>query len=189
MLFVFWGFCLHLSKPFMLKVENVKALLEVETRVLLQQQKVLCEGREMRNSEMLSALGVKDEDWIMIVSNVTLRSVDCGSLVGRVPKLILQIKGFTDATNRKRLKIDTPRPEGGHAGRHVSVTQPFTQFGSFKNTITKMKHPRVSPTFVNSVRTPLDSSWPPKLCYLEPGGAQNKIEWVSKTKVFRKYFI
>ncbi|XP_050146073.1 uncharacterized protein LOC126621576 isoform X3 [Malus sylvestris] len=122
MLFVFWGFCLHLSKPFMLKVENVKALLEVETRVLLQQQKVLCEGREMRNSEMLSALGVKDEDWIMIVSNVTLRSVDCGSLVGRVPKLILQIKGFTDATNRKRLKIDTPRPEGGHTGRHVSVT-------------------------------------------------------------------
>nr|XP_028958583.1 uncharacterized protein LOC108171182 isoform X3 [Malus domestica] len=103
MLFVFWGFCLHLSKPFMLKVENVKTLLEVETRVLLQQQKVLCEGREMRNSEMLSALGVKDEDWIMIVSNVTLRSVDCGSLVGRVPKLILQIKGFTDATNRKRI--------------------------------------------------------------------------------------
>ncbi|RXH98433.1 hypothetical protein DVH24_010758 [Malus domestica] len=85
------------------EVENVKTLLEVETRVLLQQQKVLCEGREMRNSEMLSALGVKDEDWIMIVSNVTLRSVDCGSLVGRVPKLILQIKGFTDATNRKRL--------------------------------------------------------------------------------------
>ncbi|RXH98429.1 hypothetical protein DVH24_010754 [Malus domestica] len=106
----------------MLKVENVKAMLEVETRVLLQQQKLLCEGREMRNSEMLSALGVKDEDWIMIVSNVASSSpfvllkirsamlsqmLVLGALIvgvlGRVPKLILQIKGFTDATNRKRL--------------------------------------------------------------------------------------
>ncbi|XP_050117643.1 uncharacterized protein LOC126595366 [Malus sylvestris] len=87
----------------LLFVENVKALLEVETRVLLQQQQLLYNGMEMRNSEMLSALGVNDEDLIMIVSNVASRSVDCGSLVGRVPKLILQIKGFTDATNRKRL--------------------------------------------------------------------------------------
>ncbi|CAB4281920.1 unnamed protein product [Prunus armeniaca] len=50
-------------------VENVKALLEVETRVLLQQQQLLYNGREMRNSEKLSALGVKDEDLIMMVSN------------------------------------------------------------------------------------------------------------------------
>ncbi|KAI3419891.1 uncharacterized protein J3R85_013002 [Psidium guajava] len=49
-------------------VENVKALLEVETRVPLQQQQLLYNGREMRNSEKLSALGVKDEDLVMMVS-------------------------------------------------------------------------------------------------------------------------
>ncbi|KAM1012041.1 hypothetical protein ACFX2C_047317 [Malus domestica] len=48
-------------------VENVKALLEVE------QQQLLYNGREMRNSEMLSALGVRDEDFIMIVSNAASR--------------------------------------------------------------------------------------------------------------------
>ncbi|RXI00211.1 hypothetical protein DVH24_037759 [Malus domestica] len=50
-------------------VENVKVLLEVETQVLLQGQQLLYNGREMRNSEMLSALGVRDEDFIVIVSN------------------------------------------------------------------------------------------------------------------------
>ncbi|KAI6690750.1 hypothetical protein NL676_027578 [Syzygium grande] len=50
-------------------VENVKALLEVETRVPLQQQQLLYNGREMRNSEKLSALGVKDEDLVMMVSS------------------------------------------------------------------------------------------------------------------------
>ncbi|KAK0599644.1 hypothetical protein LWI29_007246 [Acer saccharum] len=52
-------------------VENVKALLEVETRVPLQQQQLLYSGREMRNVEKLSALGVKDEDLVMMVSNAT----------------------------------------------------------------------------------------------------------------------
>ncbi|PRQ34995.1 putative DNA damage-inducible protein [Rosa chinensis] len=50
-------------------VENVKALLEVETRVLLQNQQLLYNGKEVRNSERLSALGVKDDDLIMMVSN------------------------------------------------------------------------------------------------------------------------
>nr|XP_048323213.1 protein DNA-DAMAGE INDUCIBLE 1 isoform X2 [Ziziphus jujuba var. spinosa] len=50
-------------------VENVKALLEVETRVPLQQQQLLYNGKEMRNFEKLSALGVKDEDLVMMVSN------------------------------------------------------------------------------------------------------------------------
>ncbi|KAL5577745.1 hypothetical protein UlMin_019444 [Ulmus minor] len=50
-------------------VENVKALLEVETRVPLQQQQLLYNGKEMRNSEKLSALGVKDDDLVMMVSN------------------------------------------------------------------------------------------------------------------------
>ncbi|GLT36762.1 hypothetical protein SLA2020_111190 [Shorea laevis] len=54
-------------------VENVKALLEVETNVPLQQQKLLFNGREMRDSEKLSALGVKDEDLIMMVSGVESR--------------------------------------------------------------------------------------------------------------------
>ncbi|KAJ6422962.1 hypothetical protein OIU84_023983 [Salix udensis] len=50
-------------------VENVKALLEVETQVPLQQQQLLYNGREMRNNDKLSALGVKDEDLVMMVSN------------------------------------------------------------------------------------------------------------------------
>ncbi|KAM1060038.1 hypothetical protein ACFX2B_024478 [Malus domestica] len=54
-------------------VENVKALLKVETWVLLQRQQLLYNGREMRNFEMLSTLGVRDEDFIMIVSNATSR--------------------------------------------------------------------------------------------------------------------
>ncbi|KAK9269774.1 hypothetical protein L1049_001552 [Liquidambar formosana] len=50
-------------------VENVKALLEVETQVPLQQQQLLYNGKEMRNAEKLSALGVKDDELIMMVSN------------------------------------------------------------------------------------------------------------------------
>ncbi|KAK6124036.1 hypothetical protein DH2020_042216 [Rehmannia glutinosa] len=50
-------------------VENLKALLEVE--VPLQQQQLLYNGREMRNSEKLSAVGVSDGDLVMMVSNVS----------------------------------------------------------------------------------------------------------------------
>ncbi|KAK7847072.1 dna damage-inducible protein 1 [Quercus suber] len=49
-------------------VENVKALLEVETSVPLQQQQLLYNGKEMKNLEKLSALGVKDEDLVMMIS-------------------------------------------------------------------------------------------------------------------------
>ncbi|KAL3577366.1 hypothetical protein D5086_022649 [Populus alba] len=56
-------------------VENVKALLEVETQVPLQQQQLLYNGREMRNNEKLSALGVKDEDLVMMVSNAAALSI------------------------------------------------------------------------------------------------------------------
>ncbi|XP_050945722.1 protein DNA-DAMAGE INDUCIBLE 1 isoform X4 [Cucumis melo] len=49
-------------------VENVKALLEVETQVPLQRQQLLYNGKEMKNFEKLSGLGVKDEDLIMMVS-------------------------------------------------------------------------------------------------------------------------
>uniref|UniRef100_A0A7N0VEP9 Ubiquitin-like domain-containing protein n=1 Tax=Kalanchoe fedtschenkoi TaxID=63787 RepID=A0A7N0VEP9_KALFE len=49
-------------------VENVKALLEVETRIPLQRQQLLYNGKEMRNAEKLSGLGVKDDDLIMMVS-------------------------------------------------------------------------------------------------------------------------
>ncbi|KAK6124034.1 hypothetical protein DH2020_042222 [Rehmannia glutinosa] len=52
-------------------VENLKALLEVETQVPLQQQQLLYNGREMRNSEKLSAVGVSDGDLVMMVSNVS----------------------------------------------------------------------------------------------------------------------
>ncbi|CAL1370390.1 unnamed protein product [Linum trigynum] len=49
-------------------VENIKALLEVETQVPLQQQQLLYNGKEIRNDEKLSVLGVKDDDLIMMVS-------------------------------------------------------------------------------------------------------------------------
>ncbi|XP_022845699.1 DNA damage-inducible protein 1-like [Olea europaea var. sylvestris] len=52
-------------------VENFKALLEVETQVPLQQQQLLYNGREMKNSEKLGALGVTDGDLVMMVSNAS----------------------------------------------------------------------------------------------------------------------
>ncbi|GMI88630.1 DNA-damage inducible 1 [Hibiscus trionum] len=55
-------------------VENLKALLEVETMVPLQQQQLLFNGREMNNSEKLSALGVKDDDLVMMVSGAASRA-------------------------------------------------------------------------------------------------------------------
>jgi DNA damage-inducible protein 1 len=51
-------------------VENVKALLEVETRVSLSQQQLVYNGKEIRNHEKLSALGVKDDDLLMMVSGI-----------------------------------------------------------------------------------------------------------------------
>ncbi|KAB2033123.1 hypothetical protein ERO13_D05G386600v2 [Gossypium hirsutum] len=48
-------------------VENLKALLEVETNLPIQQQQLLYHGREIQNFEKLSALGVKDHDLIMMV--------------------------------------------------------------------------------------------------------------------------
>ncbi|CAK8565803.1 unnamed protein product [Lathyrus sativus] len=47
-------------------VENVKALLEVETSVPIQQQQILFNGNEVSNSQKLSALGVKDDDLLMM---------------------------------------------------------------------------------------------------------------------------
>lgn len=44
-----------------------------QTRVLLQNQQLLYNGKEVRNSEKLSALGVKDDDLIMMVSNAGSR--------------------------------------------------------------------------------------------------------------------
>ncbi|XP_010252984.1 PREDICTED: DNA damage-inducible protein 1 [Nelumbo nucifera] len=52
-------------------VENVKALLEVETRVSLQQQQLLFNGSEIRNSDRLSSLGVRDGDLVMMISRAS----------------------------------------------------------------------------------------------------------------------
>ncbi|WZY73786.1 hypothetical protein YC2023_006026 [Brassica napus] len=66
-------------------VENVKALLEVEANVPIQQQQLLYNGNEMRNSDKLSALGVKDDDLLMMmVSNASSGSVG-GSDLGMNP--------------------------------------------------------------------------------------------------------
>ncbi|KAI7734428.1 hypothetical protein M8C21_004077 [Ambrosia artemisiifolia] len=50
-------------------VENLKALLEIESRIPLLQQQLLHNGKEMKNSETLSSLGVVDGDLVMMVSN------------------------------------------------------------------------------------------------------------------------
>lgn len=55
-------------------VENLKALLEVETQVPLQQQQLLYNGKEMRNSDKLSAAGVGDGDLVMMVSSAASQS-------------------------------------------------------------------------------------------------------------------
>ncbi|KAL4579550.1 hypothetical protein LXL04_015701 [Taraxacum kok-saghyz] len=51
-----------------LQVENLKALLEIESQVPLQQQQLLYNGKEMGNAETLSRLGVIDGDLVMMVS-------------------------------------------------------------------------------------------------------------------------
>ncbi|PWA97487.1 ubiquitin family protein [Artemisia annua] len=50
-------------------VENMKALLEIESQVPLQQQQLLYNGKEMRNAETLNGLGVTDGDLVMMVSS------------------------------------------------------------------------------------------------------------------------
>eukprot|EP01018_Ginkgo_biloba_P025158 Gb_22133 [translate_table: standard] len=50
-------------------VENVKALLEVETQVPLQQQQLLYHGKEIGNTELLSSVGIIEGDLIMMVSS------------------------------------------------------------------------------------------------------------------------
>ncbi|XP_076927931.1 protein DNA-DAMAGE INDUCIBLE 1-like [Bidens hawaiensis] len=52
-------------------VENLKALLEIESRIPLQQQQLLHNGKEMKNFETLSSLGVTDGDLVMMVSNTS----------------------------------------------------------------------------------------------------------------------
>ncbi|CAH2053839.1 unnamed protein product [Thlaspi arvense] len=66
-------------------VENVKALLEVESNVPIQQQQLLYNGNEMRNSDKLSALGVKDDDLLMMVSNASSGGAAAGSDLGMNP--------------------------------------------------------------------------------------------------------
>ncbi|KAK1406924.1 hypothetical protein QVD17_38533 [Tagetes erecta] len=55
-------------------VENLKALLEIESRVPFQQQQLLHNGKEMKNFETLSGLGVADGDLVMMVSNTSSMS-------------------------------------------------------------------------------------------------------------------
>ncbi|WOK92594.1 UBA domain-containing protein mud1 [Canna indica] len=57
-------------------VENVKALLEVETNVSLHQQQLHFNGKEMSNPERLSALGVADGDMVMMVSQASRTTSD-----------------------------------------------------------------------------------------------------------------
>ncbi|KAK1399172.1 DNA damage-inducible protein 1 [Heracleum sosnowskyi] len=61
-------------------VENLKALLEVETQVALQQQQLLYNGKEMRNGEKLSVLGLSDGDLVMMVSGSSAPSPSANDL-------------------------------------------------------------------------------------------------------------
>ncbi|XP_057528510.1 protein DNA-DAMAGE INDUCIBLE 1-like isoform X2 [Amaranthus tricolor] len=67
-------------------IENVKALLEVESGVTLQQQQLLYNGKEMRNHEKLSALGVSDGDLIMMLSNANSLSSPSSNDLGLNPE-------------------------------------------------------------------------------------------------------
>lgn len=66
-------------------VENLKALLEVETRVSLQQQQLLYNGKEMNNAEKLSSLGVNDGDLVMMVSKASTSSSSSSATLGFNP--------------------------------------------------------------------------------------------------------
>ncbi|CAD6247666.1 unnamed protein product [Miscanthus lutarioriparius] len=57
-------------------VENLKALLEVETRVPLQQQLLHFNGKEIQNAEKLSAIGVRDGDLVMMLPTSERSSQD-----------------------------------------------------------------------------------------------------------------
>lgn len=61
-------------------VENLKALLEVETQVPLQRQQLMYNGKEMRNTERLSALGLSEGDLVMMVSNSSSSSASNNDL-------------------------------------------------------------------------------------------------------------
>ncbi|KAH9549080.1 hypothetical protein CY35_10G001100 [Sphagnum magellanicum] len=52
-------------------VENLKALLEVETQVPLVQQQLLFNGKEVQNTMRLNAVGVGEDDLLMLVSAPT----------------------------------------------------------------------------------------------------------------------
>ncbi|XP_024976084.1 DNA damage-inducible protein 1-like [Cynara cardunculus var. scolymus] len=62
-------------------VENLKALLEIESRVPLQQQQLLYNGKEMKNIETLSGLGVADGDLVMMVSNSSSLTVSSNEIL------------------------------------------------------------------------------------------------------------
>jgi len=57
-------------------VENLKALLEVETRVPLRQQQLHFNGKEMQNSDKLSSIGVHDGDLVMMLPSNERASQD-----------------------------------------------------------------------------------------------------------------
>jgi DNA damage-inducible protein 1 len=52
-------------------VENLKAILEVETQVPLVQQQLLFNGKEVQNTMRLNAAGVGEDDLLMLVSAPT----------------------------------------------------------------------------------------------------------------------
>ncbi|KAK1316495.1 hypothetical protein QJS10_CPA05g02105 [Acorus calamus] len=61
-------------------VENVKALLEVETSVPLQQQQLLFNGKEIGDSDRLSSIGVRENDMVMMVSRTARMNTTANDL-------------------------------------------------------------------------------------------------------------
>ncbi|KAI0502409.1 hypothetical protein KFK09_017358 [Dendrobium nobile] len=80
-------------------VENVKALLEVETSVTLHQQQLYFNGKEIRNSDRLGSVGVREGDLIMmLLPNAGFNHVN----MQNDPELAQAIQG-SDLDNLQRI--------------------------------------------------------------------------------------
>ncbi|GMP64900.1 hypothetical protein CsSME_00025943 [Camellia sinensis var. sinensis] len=75
-LFSFRSLCIYM---YLLDCD-VSCLLCEQTQVPLQQQQLLYNGREIKNAEKLSAVGVNDGDLVMMVSRASSRFVFCNFL-------------------------------------------------------------------------------------------------------------
>ncbi|XP_024520291.1 protein DDI1 homolog 2-like isoform X1 [Selaginella moellendorffii] len=87
-------------------VENVKALLEVETQIPLHQQQLLHHGRELPNSHKLNAAGIVDNDLLMLVAAAPPPTSTSGSGGGNEMALNADGSAVNPSAFMSRLKRD-----------------------------------------------------------------------------------